>query len=160
MEVNLPPSPPDAVTENITPPIAPSSSSSSTYKSPQPLQIIVTGDSEHDFFQLKQENLESILNKIPNPSETKVAVVSVVGAFRTGKSFLLNFFLRYLRSDCAIDDDSAYWMFKEGVDLSEGNMNDGWSLVESNDIAPPKSFAWRGGTERQTTGIWYDNIFI
>lgn len=46
-------------------------------------------------------------------------------------------------------------MVKEGVDLSEGNMNDGWSLVDNNnDIAAPKSFAWRGGTERQTTGIW------
>jgi hypothetical protein len=31
------------------------------------------------------------------PADTKVAIVSVVGAFRTGKSFLLDLLLRYLR---------------------------------------------------------------
>ena len=30
------------------------------------------------------------------PEDMKVAIVSVVGAFRTGKSFLLDIFLRYL----------------------------------------------------------------
>lgn len=43
----------------------------------------------------------------------KVSVIAVVGAFRSGKSFLLNFFLRYLRSGQA-EDLSQAWMFHEG----------------------------------------------
>ena len=74
-------------------------------------QIIVTGDSETDYFVLREENLASIIAKIP--SDAKVSIVSVVGAFRTGKSFLLNFFLRYLRSQET--DGTSNWMVNEGM---------------------------------------------
>lgn len=70
----------------------------------------MTGDSEKDYFVLREENLASIIAKIP--SDCKVSIVSVVGAFRTGKSFLLNFFLRYLRSDQT--DETSSWMVSEG----------------------------------------------
>ena len=75
-------------------------------------QIIVTGDSEKDYFVLRQENLASIIAKIPD--DAKVSIVSVVGAFRTGKSFLLNFFLRYLRTEHGGDGTSS-WMVAEGT---------------------------------------------
>lgn len=81
-----------------------------SYRRIQCGQIIATGDSEHDFFDLNKENLSSIIAKIP--ADCKVAVVSVVGAFRTGKSFLLNFFLRYLRNGAV--DQSSSWMVAEG----------------------------------------------
>ena len=38
-----------------------------------------------------------------------------------------------------------------GNNLSEGNMNDCSNKTEGEKAA---SFAWRGGQERQTTGIW------
>lgn len=109
MESNLPPPPPTSSEENVQPPLPPSLNLQQQQQQPQPLQIIVTGDSDNDFFQLKQDNLQQIIDKIPNPSGTKVAVISVVGAFRTGKSFLLNFFLRYLRSDSSPSDGSLDW---------------------------------------------------
>lgn len=75
-------------------------------------QIVSIGDNDSDNFALSSENLSSILKKIPEG--TKVAVVSVVGAFRTGKSFLLNFFLRYLR--CNVSGDlSEDWMTIDGI---------------------------------------------
>jgi atlastin len=143
-------------------------------------QIISTGDADTDFFVLNEENLSSIVAKIPK--DAKVSIVSVVGAFRTGKSFLLNFFLRYLRMPTEQDDLSEWWMFAEGDCLTEGNMNDGQSAVGSHSQESPStigssdgwnlvdgeeanavesalktknsSFQWRGGKERQTTGIW------
>ena len=75
-------------------------------------QIVSTGNSENDSFELQSENLSSILGKVPQG--TKVAVISVVGAFRTGKSFLLNFFLRYLRCSTNSDDLSEDWMTMDG----------------------------------------------
>ena len=108
------------------------------------LQIVSIG--EGNALDLNNDNLASILVKIPDTH--KVSVVSVVGAFRTGKSFLLNFFLRYLRSTKDDDnEDSETWMTSEGSKLTEGNLNN-----SSLDSVP--SFAWRGGQERQTTGIW------
>ena len=52
-------------------------------------------------FELNVEALESILLK-PSISNKKVVVVSVAGAFRKGKSFLLDFFLRYLQNNVSI----------------------------------------------------------
>lgn len=75
----------------------------------------MTGDSEKDYFVLRQENLASIITKVP--SDAKVSIISVVGAFRTGKSFLLNFFLRYLRNEHT--DESSSWMVSEGKLLKE-----------------------------------------
>ena len=59
----------------------------------EPLQIVVATN-EH-LFELDEKCLEDILLK-PDVRNKKVAIISVAGAFRKGKSFLLDFFLRYL----------------------------------------------------------------
>jgi len=66
-----------------------------TKPSGQPIQVVVTKD-DHTF-DLDAEALERVL-LAPNVRDRKVVVLSVAGAFRKGKSFFLNFCLRYLNA--------------------------------------------------------------
>jgi atlastin len=132
-----------------------------------PLQIISI-DNEQNQFQLDEKLFKSVLRKIP--PNMKVAIVSVVGAFRTGKSFLLDFFLRYLR----LPQDEAgeiAWeqMFASGEKL-EGNINaSSFHKTEEKDDDEKEvnnidnnnkdnnhsnGFSWRAGRDTNTTGIW------
>lgn len=99
----------------------------------EPIQIVVATD-DHTF-DLDEASLEDILLR-PDVRNKKVAIVSVAGAFRKGKSFLLDFFLRYLSAGGSPD-----WL--------------------GNDDAPLEGFSWRGGSERDTTGIllWSEPFF-
>jgi len=106
----------------------------------EPLQIVSIGNEEDKFaFTFHEEKLNSIMRKIP--ACWKVSVVSVVGAFRTGKSFLLTWFLAYLKE-----------IQKSGsVDLVD---SDGKRWFEKIESIQNDAFHWRGGSDRDTTGIW------
>lgn len=52
-------------------------------------------------FELKEDVLNSVLMK-SDIKDKKIVVVSVAGAFRKGKSFLLNFLLRYLQAQVSL----------------------------------------------------------
>ncbi|XP_061166573.1 atlastin-2-like [Saccostrea echinata] len=111
--------------------LAPVSASGSRLNG-EPVQIIRATTKEEEektlhFFELDEEKLAKILLD-PRIQEKKVVVVSVAGAFRKGKSFLLDFFLRYLNA--------------------KGHPN--WL---GGDDSPLEGFTWRGGSERETTGI-------
>ena len=59
---------------------------------------------------------------------SKIGFFWTTGAFRRGKSFLLDFMLRYLGAGAS----------------------DGW--MGENEDAPLDGFHWRGGADRDTTG--------
>ena len=61
----------------------------------RPVQIVATDEEEHSF-SLNENLLEEVLISDERVRDKKVVVISVAGAFRKGKSFLLDFFLRYL----------------------------------------------------------------
>lgn len=97
------------------------------------VQIITT--KEDHIFELDEGALESILLQ-DHIKDKNVVVVSVAGAFRKGKSFLLDFFLRYM--------------------ITQGNTD--WM---GSDDEPLEGFSWRGGSERDTTGILiWSEVFL
>lgn len=101
------------------------------------LQIISADEDSHTF-ALNDEKLAQILLR-PDVCDRKIAVISVAGAFRKGKSFLLNFFLRYIQNR----DRTADAWFGGDQEALEG-------------------FSWRGGSERDTSGIlvWKEPFFV
>jgi len=109
---------------------------------PEPTQIVSIGTEEDKFaFTFHEDRLNAIIRKIP--PGWKVAVVSVVGAFRTGKSFLLSWFLKYLHHITNDNDDG-------GGDSSSSKK---W-YEQFESLGQQSGFDWRGGSERNTTGIW------
>jgi len=102
----------------------------------RPVQIVkIDDESETHNFILDEEALNEILNK-DNIRDKPICILSVAGAFRKGKSFLLNFMLRYLESQ-----GSEKWLGEQDKDLS--------------------GFHWRGGMERDTTGIlMWSKVFL
>uniref|UniRef100_A0A3B5A907 Atlastin-2-like n=1 Tax=Stegastes partitus TaxID=144197 RepID=A0A3B5A907_9TELE len=100
----------------------------------RPVQIVVADEEEHSFW-LQEEALERLLLQ-EEVQDLHVVVVSVAGAFRKGKSFLLDFMLRY--------------MYKQS--------SDSWVGGEEE---PLTGFTWRGGCERETTGILaWSEVFV
>lgn len=78
------------------------------------VQVVTAGEGV-DGFRVAPA-LAEVLGRVPE--DYKVCVLSVVGAFRTGKSFLLSLFLRYLRHVAGRKDDASptdtAWLTSEG----------------------------------------------
>ncbi|XP_023134286.2 atlastin-2-like isoform X3 [Amphiprion ocellaris] len=100
----------------------------------RPIQIVLANEDEHSF-ELDAAALEKILLQ-DHVKDLNVVVVSVAGAFRKGKSFLLDFMLRYMHNQ----------------------QNESWI---GGDDEPLTGFTWRGGCERETTGIQaWSEVFV
>ncbi|KAL4648891.1 atlastin-3-like [Arapaima gigas] len=101
---------------------------------PGPVQIVTVSKEDHAF-SLDTDALERVL-LAPEVRDKHVVVLSVAGAFRKGKSFILDFMLRYLYR----------------------KSEDNWLGTEDE---PLTGFSWRGGSEPETTGIQlWNEVFL
>ncbi|XP_067276946.1 atlastin-1 [Pseudorasbora parva] len=99
----------------------------------RPVQVLVVKD-DHTF-ELDEAALSKIL-LAEELREREVVAISVAGAFRKGKSFLMDFMLRYMYSQA-----SDQWL--------------------GDPEEPLTGFSWRGGSERETTGIQiWSEVFL
>lgn len=94
----------------------------------------------------KKNNLDRIFAQIPD-KETEVAVISIAGELRTGKSFLLNFFLQYLNYRSS---HAAATLTLNDVDAVANNLQ---SHPWLRDLKANSGFHYRPGTVRDTIGI-------
>ncbi|KAL0964544.1 hypothetical protein UPYG_G00325430 [Umbra pygmaea] len=105
------------------------------HEAARPVQIVLADEDNHKF-ELDTEALEKLLLR-DEVRDLNVVVVSVAGAFRKGKSFLLDFMLRYMLNK---------------------QQSDSWL---GEDDEPLTGFTWRGGCERETTGIQvWSEVFV
>uniref|UniRef100_A0A667Z6R0 Atlastin 3 n=1 Tax=Myripristis murdjan TaxID=586833 RepID=A0A667Z6R0_9TELE len=104
----------------------------------RPVQIVTVCREDHSF-ALDTEALGKVL-LAPEVRDKHVVVLSVAGAFRKGKSFLLDFMLRYMYRTVSCTDDEN-WL--------------------GEDDEPLTGFSWRGGSEPETTGIQlWSEVFL
>eukprot|EP00064_Thunnus_orientalis_P022869 superscaffoldBa00008112_g23090 len=99
----------------------------------RPIQVLLVKD-DHTF-ELDEAALSRIL-LAEEVRDREVVAISVAGAFRKGKSFLMDFMLRYMYNHASED-----WL---------GHSDE-----------PLTGFSWRGGSERETTGIQiWSEVFL
>eukprot|EP00929_Paragymnodinium_shiwhaense_P123274 TRINITY_DN9692_c0_g1_i2.p1 TRINITY_DN9692_c0_g1~~TRINITY_DN9692_c0_g1_i2.p1 ORF type:complete len:796 (-),score=224.19 TRINITY_DN9692_c0_g1_i2:151-2538(-) len=132
--------------------------------SAKPLQIVKI-DLETNRVVLGDEELAQLEESLRRTGCEKVAVVGVMGAFRTGKSFLLDLMLRYLSHAPTSSEDVASsssqpsttgapaWA-TAGGSLKEGRVKDPKGSLAIDEAEPVRGFGWRPGMEKCTEGVW------
>jgi hypothetical protein len=105
--MGLPDSPKTTQTQECDP-LRLDTSGTITEQEEGPLQLLIQ-DQQSGKFVLNQEALSRVL---ANVKHQKLAIISIVGAFRRGKSFLLNFLLRYLEQGVSFFFLSINWFVR------------------------------------------------
>lgn len=125
----------------------------------RPLQLIQLNMDERKV-EVNEDALGRLEKRLRELGATSVAVVSVMGAFRTGKSFLLDLFLRFLRWEADHPEEAKEANKVEapprgGEDdfpLPTWITSAGAALEGATDDS--EGFRFKGGMDACTEGIW------
>lgn len=127
----------------------------------EPLNIVTFTNSNIEF---DKEALEGLLLH-PDVKDRKIISLAILGAFRKGKSFFLDYCLRYLYANVSGNFSVSFKNYLTKLSQFKSVKNP-TSLINQNDWlgpadAPLRGFSWRSGTRRVTTGIiFWSDVFL
>ena len=102
----------------------------------RPVQLFAPSSSNPNVLKLNKSGLNAVLGHA-SIANRKMVCISITGAYRKGKSFLLNFFLDYLYK-------LQYTQKNQELELEE------W--ITDEDVV--EGFLYKPGPKRSTVGIW------
>lgn len=116
---------------------------------------------ENHRFELQLDKLQQILD-VDDLKDRSIVAVSIAGSFRTGKSFLLNFFVKYLRAQVSSINIFVHFLdiFILRVSFVCASQYKTHNLANWIGSNVQQGFEWRGGKTAETNGIWiWSEIF-
>jgi hypothetical protein len=145
-----------------------------------PVQILTLDGSGDSSVELLLDNLDSISEALKKERCDYVSIISVMGTYRTGKSFLLDLLMRYLRTRAIREDKEEE---NENEQPNNGLVKEAagkkpktpWTLGTEEEMPLPewvrqgdathisegakgvsceRGFGWRSGKDKCTNGIW------
>jgi len=126
----------------------------------EPLQLVQLVFGDHPTVTVNDEAVKLIRTQLRDMQVSKIAIISVMGAFRTGKSFLLDIMLRYLRYEAscyAAGKDPEESVVQVRGDGSEYTLP-AWMTALGPKMEGvgdnPDGFRFKGGMDVCTEGIW------
>ncbi|CAO1423679.1 unnamed protein product, partial [Diamesa hyperborea] len=115
-----------------------------------PVELLNFKNETVDKLELNLETLEALFLDV-DVADRNVVVISIVGAFRKGKSFLLNYLLRFMYANYR----------STGNPNATFNMNETMNNWLGDEHEPLKGFPWKSSTTRETTGIkFWSDVFL
>mmetsp|Transcript_82494 Transcript_82494/g.230024 ORF Transcript_82494/g.230024 Transcript_82494/m.230024 type:complete len:587 (-) Transcript_82494:131-1891(-) len=125
----------------------------------EPLQLVRL-DVGAGKVEVNEDALGRLEKRMRKMGHKQVAVISVMGAFRTGKSFLLDLFLRFLRYEEKLalgnkepDPEIAPEHGPEDLPLPTW-ITEAGDLIEGAEFSDSQGFRFKGGMDVCTEGIW------
>jgi len=130
----------------------------------EPLQVVNVDLKTNDVV-LVPESIQKLQDNLKKAGVEKISVVSIMGAYRTGKSFLLDLMIRYLSAPRVTEDKQE----PREKGLTEGAFKPPQWLLHHGDMRETRNeeerprtsagpsiggFNWRGGQARCTEGMW------
>eukprot|EP00746_Dinoflagellata_sp_MGD_P135675 gnl/MRDRNA2_/MRDRNA2_69722_c0_seq1.p1 gnl/MRDRNA2_/MRDRNA2_69722_c0~~gnl/MRDRNA2_/MRDRNA2_69722_c0_seq1.p1 ORF type:complete len:794 (+),score=150.62 gnl/MRDRNA2_/MRDRNA2_69722_c0_seq1:86-2467(+) len=128
-------------------------------KPPRSALQIVEVNRDTDEVNVRKDNLQLIQDNLVSEGVDRISIVSVMGAYRTGKSFLLDLMRRYLEYESLTElQNKTHVAAQPELQRELGEQGGRYQvpawLEKGENLEREGGFAWREGQDACTEGVW------